>query len=152
MDSNRSGSGDEQQRSAAGDRGREGFGDDGGARVGRPDTARGAEQGGGDASTGPSTQPVKEGLEGAILDDDDQGGGKERARTGATGAGNEAAQGIQAAQTDHAPEDTGGLTDPDSDQVGSRGGMDRRGSEPLEGRTREHEPNYGGKMGEPREG
>ena len=39
--------------------------DDGGTRVGRPDPARGAE--GGD---GPSTQPVKEGLEGAVFEDE----------------------------------------------------------------------------------
>jgi len=53
--------------------GREGFGDDGGTRVGRPDPARGA-----DAGTGPSTQPVKEGLEGAVFEDDADGGEEKR--------------------------------------------------------------------------
>jgi hypothetical protein len=39
---------------------REGFGDDQGTRIGRPDVTR-----------GPSSQPVKEGLEGAIFEEDD---------------------------------------------------------------------------------
>ena len=150
MDSKQSGSGDEQTRSAAGDRGREGFGDDGGTRVGRPDTARGAGRGDDDVSQGPSTRPVKEGLEGAVLEGDDDA--KDRARTGATGAGNEAAQSIHNAQSDRAPEDTGGKLNESPDAAGGRGSLDRHGSEPLEGRTTEHESNYGGKMGEPRKG
>ena len=64
MDDRRSG--DEQRRTPEGDRGREGFGDDAGTRVGRPDPARGAER-----HTGPSSQPTKEGLEGAIFEGDE---------------------------------------------------------------------------------
>ncbi|HEY0970862.1 MAG TPA: hypothetical protein VGE02_07830 [Gemmatimonadales bacterium] len=141
----RSHSGDEQKRSAAGDRGREGFGDDAGTRVGRPDPAAGADrkarQGAGrddeGFSRGPSTQPVDEGLEGAVLDDEPSN--KARARSGRTKAGNEAARGIQDANDDR-----------EGAEGGTRGGTSRRGSEPLEGRTEERESNYGGKMGRPR--
>ena len=126
-------SGDEQRRSAAGDR-REGFGDDGGARVGRPDPSGGADQGAGrddeGHSLGPSSRPVKEGLEGSVMDD--EGDAKDRARTGETNAGSEAARGLH--------------------EAGSARDDDSHGSEPLEERTREHETNYGGKMGEPRKG
>ena len=45
-----------------------GFGDDQGTRVGGPDAPQRASQSG---SAGPSSQPVKEGLEGAILEDGD---------------------------------------------------------------------------------
>ena len=46
---------------------RGGFGDDQGTRVGRPDTPQRDEG----AQASPSTRPVKEGLEGAILEDSD---------------------------------------------------------------------------------
>jgi hypothetical protein len=46
-----------------------GFGDDQGTRVGRPDAPR-REEGTSNAA-GPSSRPVKEGLEGAILEDED---------------------------------------------------------------------------------
>ena len=62
---------DERQRAQGADAGREGYGDDGGTRVGRPDTGRGA-----DAGRGPSSQPVKEGLEGAIFDDTEDAHGR----------------------------------------------------------------------------
>lgn len=131
-------SGDEQRRSAAGDV-REGFGDDGGARVGRPDPSRGAEQGAGrddeGHSLGPSSRPVKEGLEGSILGDD-AGETKDRARTGETSAGSEAARGLHEAGSGNEPS----------------GDDESHGSEPLKERSREHETNYGGKMGEPRKG
>jgi len=48
-----------------------GFGDDQGTRVGRPDAPRRAERGEqGDESARLSGQATKEGIEGAILDDD----------------------------------------------------------------------------------
>ena len=64
---------------------REGFGDDGGARVGRPDGARSASdakraphdaQGGHQTpgQPGTNTQPVADGLEGAMTGDDDAAG------------------------------------------------------------------------------
>ena len=52
---------------------RGGYGDDQGTRVGSPDpgSADGSEREGRGPHTGPSTQPVKEGLEGAVLEDDE---------------------------------------------------------------------------------
>lgn len=58
------------KRPAGADRGREGFGDDGGTRVGRPDSAKGTGAKG-DLDDGPSTQPVSEGIEGSILEPGD---------------------------------------------------------------------------------
>ena len=66
-------SGDKQQRAPEGDRGREGFGDDGGTRVGRPDPAQAA-----DKHTGPSSQPAQEGLEGSIFEGDEDAHGRGR--------------------------------------------------------------------------
>lgn len=114
---------DERQRAQGADAGREGYGDDGGTRVGRPDTGRGA-----DAGTGPSSQPVKEGLEGAVFEGDE----------GGTGAGSEAAQGIE------------GARDGKEGAGGTRGGASRLGSEPLANREQEHKSGYGGEGGAPR--
>ena len=100
---------DDSRRAAGADANREGYGDDGGTRVGRPDPGRRA-----DAGSGPSSQPVKEGLEGGVFEG--EGGAN-------TGAGGEAAQGIHDANEGGSP----------------RGGTPRRGSEPLEGREQEQE-------------
>ena len=67
----------ENEGSASSTRGgtprRGGFGDDQGTRVGQPDRGAGdeSERAGRGKHTGPSSQPVKEGLEGAILEDDE---------------------------------------------------------------------------------
>jgi hypothetical protein len=111
---------DDSRRAAGADANREGYGDDGGTRVGRPDPGRRA-----DAGSGPSSQPVKEGLEGGVFEG--EGGAN-------TGAGGEAAQGIHDANEGGSP----------------RGGAPRRGSEPLEGREQEHKGSYGGEGGAPR--
>ena len=119
---------DERQRAEGADAGREGYGDDGGTRVGRPDTGRDA-----DVSTGPSSQTTKEGLEGAVF----EGEG-----TGNTGAGGEAAQGIYDAQGSGTGRGTAG---------GSLGGADRHdGPESLADRQQEHKSGYGGEGGAPR--
>lgn len=133
--------GDGRQRAPGADAGREGFGDDGGTRVGRPDAARGA-----DAGAGPSSQPVKEGLEGAVF----EGGGRDSRgpRTANTGAGGEAAEGMHDAQGDRAPGDRSGVEEDDAGST--RGGQARRGSEPLEHREQEHKSGYGGEGGAPR--
>lgn len=128
---------------------REGFGDDGGTRVGRPDPARGAEGG-----NGPSTQPVKEGLEGAVFEDgeDDRAGSRSASGSGRsgqpTGAGAEAAEGTHDAMRDRSPSENSGV-DAASDQNADKGNA-RRGSEPLTGRDGEHVSGYGGRGGEPR--
>ena len=118
---------DERQRAEGADAGREGYGDDGGTRVGRPDAGRTS-----DAGSGPSSQTTKEGLEGAIFEG--EGGAN-------TGAGSEAAQGIHGAQESGAGQGSGG---------GSLGGNDRMGSEPLANRQQEHKSGYGGEGGSPR--
>lgn len=128
---------DRPQRAEGSDAGREGFGDDMGTRVGRPDPARGAQ-----ASNGPSSQPVKEGLEGAIFEEDATASDAHRgssADADTTGAGSEAAAGIRGA-ADQVPRSTddGGADD------------DLPGSEPLEKREQEHKSGYGGEGGEPR--
>ena len=117
--------------------GREGFGDDGGTRVGRPDNAG--------QHAGPSTNTAGDegGLEGSVLDDEDTQRGtgekeqgeqqsrvQQSAQKGPLGSGGEAAAGMHAA----------GKAD---------GGTDREGSEPLD-RSREHKGSYGGEGGSAR--
>ena len=129
--------------------GREGFGDDGGTRVGRPDPAEGA-----DASTGPSSQPVSEGLEGAVFEgeSDERPGARTASGLGRsgqpTGAGAEAAEGTHDAMRDRSPSENSGV-DAATDQNADKGNA-RRGSEPLTGRDQEHVSGYGGRGGEPR--
>ena len=127
--------------------GREGFGDDGGTRVGRPDPAKGA-----DVSTGPSSQPVKEGLEGAVFEEEEDGAENPNARNASgrgrpTGAGSEAAEGTHDAMHGQGPSSR---TSADQAAGGTAGDDARRGSEPLTGREREHESGYGGRGGSPR--
>lgn len=156
--------GREGNRADTGMSGRQGYGDDGGARIGSPDAGRADERstnssGSTDdnmARLGRSTGGA-DAIEGSILDGDDaaRGGRSEmradgssmtggtldkaqRAQSGTpergSGAGAEAAQGVHSRQ--------GGQSAPRTD--------DRSGSEPLEGRGREHKPSYGGEGGEPR--
>lgn len=149
--------------------GRQGYGDDGGARIGRPDE-RGVDERGTSGSSGTSSDGSArlgrkaggaDAIEGSILDeggedaDGPRGGRSElradgsrmtgetldhtqRAQSGTpergSGAGAEGAQGVHARQ--------GGQSAPRTD--------DRAGSEPLEGRGREHKPSYGGEGGAPR--
>ena len=143
------------------DSGREGFGDDGGTRVGRPDASdssmarlahnaddRGIEGGNLDESQGARSERRADGSEftqGAQGGSGGTGaaGGRgtldhaQRAQSGtpdrSTGAGAEAAEGV------HDTKDARGAND-----------ESRSGSEPLEGRTREHKPSYGGEGGAPR--
>jgi hypothetical protein len=154
--SDRSESGDRQQRGPGADRGREGFGDDGGTRVGRPDPAQGADQ-----HTGPSSQPVKEGLEGAVFEESgDARGGVSKSDAGAaasrgsqggapTGAGAEAAEGTHNAMRDRSPGENSGV-DAAADQIERKDDSSRRGSEPLTGRDQEHVSGYGGAGGAPK--
>ena len=158
---------DGQQRAEGADRGREGFGDDGGTRVGRPSPATGADEQTG--HTGPSSQPVKEGLEGAIFEGDEDardrgavrkpgpGGASSRERpdaSGSLGAGAEAAEGTHNAMRERSPAEQSGV-DAAADQLGDTADATdddagRRGSEPLTGRTNEHVSGYGGAGGTPK--
>lgn len=111
---------------------REGFGDGQGTRVGKPDEGRSDEDGrlGAEGSG--------KGAEGGVTRGADAvKGGK------STGAGAEAAEGM------HALAD--GDADKSSGRAGSKaaGSEDEAGSEPLEGRNREHRSGYGGAGGAP---
>ena len=138
MTDDKSLSGDENAR------GRKRMGDDGGSRVGRPDAAK--------SSAGPSTRPVSEGLEGAILDNaTTTRGASEKPSTRAskpTGAGSEATRGEHGAKgTDRS---SGSGTEGSEGGAGSsRGNANRSGSEPLEKKS-EHKGSYGGEGGVPR--
>lgn len=142
---------DEYPRAKDADEGREGFGDDMGTRVGRPDPGKGEGSGRESTHQGsePSSQPVKEGLEGAAMDD--EGDGKsEHPPEGKTGMGSEAAEGMHSAKGGRLPADSSGVESA-GDEIGSRAGSDRRGSEPLEHRQRERSSHYGGEGGKPRQ-
>ncbi len=122
-----------------------GYGDEGGTRVGRPAT--------GPEGTGPSSQPVKEGIEGAIFEDDEPAGGRgaTSGRGKSTGAGGEAAEGLHAAHgRDESDRTSTEQRESEQRAGGSLGGQDRLGSEPLHGRTTEHKGGYGGEGAEPR--
>lgn len=80
---------------------------------------------------GPSTNTIDEGLEGAILDPD------ENPSHHPLGAGMEATEGMY------------GADGPGSDST-ERGGLKQKDSEPLKYRDRNRSANYGGEMGEPR--
>lgn len=136
-----------------------GFGDDQGTRIGRPDQppvrAGEGDEGSGNERTGPSTRPVKEGLEGAIFEDGDDSGRRGSTEGGAegatsspqraqTGSGSEAAEGLHAA---------GGRGESQRSGVENvrQGNPDETpGSQPMRGRTYEHRGGYGGEGGEPR--
>ena len=117
---------------------REGFGDDQGARVGRPDQAKRAPLGDADVHAGPSTNSSEHDLEGSILDGAETHRGTDEGES--TGMGAEGAQGIHGTQ-----EQRGGTLDHEQRE---QAGM--RGSEPLTDRGNEHKPSYGGEGGTPR--
>ena len=116
---------------------REGFGDDMGARVGRPDQARRAPLGDHNQEAGPSTGTSTHDLEGSILEGADTRRGTDEGAS--TGMGAEGAQGIHDMQAQR-----GTLDQEQREQAGMHG------SEPLEGRGSEHKPSYGGEGGKPR--
>ena len=156
---------------------REGFGDDGGARVGRPDAPRPDERS--MERLADSADPSGEGIEGSVLggerserraDGSSMTGGlhgssrHERTndaaqRAQAMASGGEAAQkpsgaGAEASRSvEGAGKSPEGASVPvgtdESNQVEAHG-ADRAGSEPLVDRKTEHKPGYGGDMGEPR--
>lgn len=130
---------------------RGGYGDDQGTRVGSP-TPSGREH------AGPSTRPVNEGLEGAILDDQQADGDSER--EGPTGSGAESARGIHASGSGGEGGGSEGEPGGSEGKASQSGGTEaepsehasRSGSEPLRDRTHEHESGYGGAGGRPKPG
>lgn len=158
---------------------RNGFGDDMGTRVGRPDAGRSASD---DNSARLSENAITSGLEGAILEGGDNvrsqaasassSSAGDRSRTRADGSAMTGENQHEGQTLDHAqraasgtPQQSEGSGDSAKGagaeasrgvegaqaQRGTDEGSDERsGSEPLEGRTKEHKPGYGGEGGEPR--
>jgi hypothetical protein len=158
---------------------REGFGDDGGTRVGRPSNPDPDERS--MERLPESADPSGEGIEGSVV-----GSGGERSERRADGSsmteglhgtsrhgrtndaeqraqamasGGEAAQkpsgvgGEANRSVEGARKSPAGATAPVGTDPSNRvdtHGADRAGSEPLTGRQTEHKPGYGGDMGEPR--
>jgi hypothetical protein len=126
---------------------RGGFGDDQGTRIGSPDESERERYG------GPSTQPVKEGLEGAVLEGEGGHGDAEGERR--SGAGTEAARGMHefgSGQTlgERSRSSPSEASTSASESERSADDIERAGSEPLRGHDVEHESGYGGRGGEPR--
>ena len=126
--------------------GREGFGDDGGTRVGEPDAAKNA---------GPSSDTAghQGGLEGSILDDGDadkstragsQAQGGQQARVQQASHGTRESEGSQGSLGGGGEAAAGMHASGKGDE-----GTDRAGSEPLD-RSREHKGSYGGEGGSAR--
>jgi hypothetical protein len=120
-------------------------------------TERGSKRHG---RSGPSSQSVPEGLEGAVLEDDEpnrkRSGGKstdrqERGSTSGagkrTGAGAEAAEGVRAFGARQEGDDQRSRSTPAPDSAGTPGSasdVERAGSEPLHGTSEQHVSGYGG--------
>ena len=104
----------------------EGFGDDQGTRVGKPDP--------GHVNAAPSTGTgVPSGEEGSILEGESSRRGMPASDRASTGAGAEAAEGMHA-----------------HGEPGRGEGAGLSGSEPLRHRETEHKSGYGGEKGEPK--
>jgi hypothetical protein len=148
--SQQSGRGDEQSKSV-----RDGFGDDAGTRVGRPDAPAPDDRSMARLSEESVQDEDSPRIEGSVLDERDDsaargsrrpdgsdmsGGTNDHAQRAQAGMGSEASEGMHGAQRGGAS--IRGGTD---EEAG-----DRPGSEPLAGRQREHKSGYGGEGGEPR--
>ncbi|MDQ3697820.1 MAG: hypothetical protein M3373_07320 [Gemmatimonadota bacterium] len=125
-----------------------GYGDDQGTRVGPADAHDRAAKDGSESesASGPSSRPAKEGLEGAVLS-----GSGDQGTHRTTGAGSEASEGLHAAQQGgRNPSDASSVEQAGTGRSTAEGDVDRAGSEPIEGRSHEHESGYGGRGGEPK--
>lgn len=135
------GGSDDRSRHQGQGRDDEGFGDDGGARVGRPDdTSREAAPSSG---TG-----VPDGEEGSILEGEASRRGMTASDRANTGAGAEAAEGIHGSKGQR-PQERSGVEHAHG-EPGRGEGAGLSGSEPLRHREGEHKSGYGGEMGEPK--
>ena len=122
-----------EKRSDDADRGRTGFGDDQGTRVGSP--SPGGER---DRSREPSH-----------LSDSLGEKGTQEAKGKPTGAGAEAAEGVHTTD-DREPSDRSALEDVDTGRTKfDEATVQRAGSEPIQ-REREHKSGYGGDGGAPK--
>jgi hypothetical protein len=132
--------GEARSRQQGAGRADEGFGDDQGTRVGRPDP--------GGASAAPSTgtgSPDAE--EGSILEGEDSRRGMTASDRGSTGAGAEAAEGVHGAKREPRERSSAERA---HGEPGRGEGAGLSGSEPLRHRETEHKSGYGGDQGEPK--
>lgn len=113
---------------------REGFGDGQGTRVGKPDAGRSDEGG----RLGAEGSAAKGGDRGVSRGADAVSGNK------STGAGAEATEGVHG-MDERKPSEKSGA----ANRENARGTETDAGSEPLEGRNREHRSGYGGAGGQP---
>jgi hypothetical protein len=119
----------------------EGFGDDQGTRVGRPDPGR--------VNAAPSTGTgVPVGEEGSILEDEESRRGMPATDRANTGAGAEASEGMHSSKG-RSPEDKSGVEQAHG-EPGRGEGAGLSGSEPLRHRETEHKSGYGGEQGSPK--
>jgi hypothetical protein len=135
------GGSDERSRHQGEGRDDEGFGDDGGTRVGRPD--------GSQREAAPSSATdVPNGEEGSILEGEPSRRGMTESDRANTGAGAEAAEGIHGTKA-QPPQERSGVEHAHG-EPGRGEGAGLSGSEPLRHREGEHKSGYGGEMGEPK--
>ena len=120
----------------------EGFGDDAGTRVGRPDDPDTRE-----AAPSSSTS-VPDGEEGSILEGESSRRGVTASDRGNTGAGAEASEGIHSAKGGRA-EDRSAVEHAHG-EPGRGEGAGLSGSEPLRHRETEHKSGYGGEQEKPK--
>ena len=133
--------GKKREEEGSGRRADGGFGDEGGARVGRPDPATG-----GDA---PSTgTDVPAGEEGSILEGEESRRGMTGSDRGNTGAGAEAAEWLHSTKERSQQERSG--VERAHGEPGRGEGAGLSGSEPLRHRETEHKSGYGGEGAEPK--
>jgi hypothetical protein len=134
--------GNERTRRQGEGRRDEGFGDDGGTRVGRPDEPRRAE------AAPSSGTGVPDGEEGSILEGEPSQRGMTASDRSNKGAGAEAAEGMHSAKGKR-PEESSAVEHAHG-EPGRGEGAGLSGSEPLRHRETEHKSGYGGEQGEPR--
>ena len=120
----------------------EGFGDDAGTRVGRPDDPPVR-----DAAPSSATG-VPAGEEGSILEGEPSWRGMTASDRGSTGAGAEASEGIHSTKRKR-PEDASAVEHAHG-EPGRGEGAGLSGSEPLRHRETEHKSGYGGEKAEPK--
>jgi hypothetical protein len=135
-------SGANRSRQQGAGRADEGFGDDQGTRVGRPDPERNEAS----PSTGTGTPSA---VEGSILEGEESRRGMTANDRANTGAGAEGAEGIHSAKSGGEHERSG--VERAHGEPGRGEGAGLSGSEPLRHRETEHKSGYGGEGAGPKE-
>ena len=148
MDRDQTGEGSRRQGAGRSDDGfeNEGYGDDAGTRIGRPDPGRHGEAA---PSTGTGSS-VPNAEEGSILEGEESRRGMTSSDRASTGAGAEAAEGMHSSKGGGRPEENKSGVEQAHGEPGRGEGAGLSGSEPLRHRETEHKSGYGGEKGEPK--